>query len=98
MTPPQNKVDKWFMRGKDLVLIVGFLGTVFMWLAKYHALPDEVAAQAKQIEAVKTEMAVFHDYTIRTDGRLSRIEDNQVYTNKGIDEIKSWLKPTRRES
>lgn len=72
------------MRAKDGILIVGFLGTLFMWAVKYHALPDEVAAQAKAIEAVKAEVVELHDYTIRTDGRLSRIEDGQLYTNKGI--------------
>ena len=83
------------MRGKDAVIIVGFLGTVFMWLVKYHALPNEVLAQAAEIKTVKAELSELHDYTLRTDGRLSRIEDNQIYTNKGIDEIKSWLRKGR---
>lgn len=88
----QSKIDKIFMRVKDGILIAGFLGTAFVWAVKYHALPDEVEAQAKEIQAVKMEMAEFHDYTLKTDGRLARIEDNQGYTNKGIDEIKGWLR------
>lgn len=92
MAAPQSKLDKWFMRGKDAILIAGFVGSAFMWLVKFHNLPDEVAAQAKQIEGCKKEMGEFHDYTLRTDGRLARIEDSQKYTNKGIDEIKGWLR------
>ena len=80
------------MRTKDGILIAGFLGTIFIWAVKYHALPTEVMAQAKQIEIVKVEIAELHDYTLKTDGRLARIEDNQGYTNKGIDEIKGWLR------
>lgn len=79
------------MRIKDGILIVGFIGTLFMWAVKYHTLPDEVLAQAKQIEIVKAEISELHDYSIKTDGRLVRIEDNQGYTNKGIDEIKRWI-------
>jgi len=88
----QSKTDKLFMRAKDLILIAGFIGTLFMWAVKYHGLPDEVSAQAKQIESVKLEIRELHDYTLKTDGRLARIEDSQIYTNKGIDEIKSWLR------
>ncbi len=92
MTKPQSPIDKLFMRAKDIILIALPLGSIFLYIAKFADLPTEVAAQAKQIEAVQSEVVNLHDYTLRTDGRLSRIEDSQVYTNKGIDDIKVWLR------
>lgn len=88
----QSIKDKWFMRTKDALIIASALGTFFVWGIKYYSLPAEVVAQAQDIQTVKAELRELHDYTLRTDGRLARIEDNQSYTNKGIDEIKGWLK------
>lgn len=88
---PQSTLDKWFMRSKDVFLLIGGfggLGACFVFAFNYYSLPFEVKAQAADIKTAQASILELHDYTLRNDGRLSRIEDRQSYTNKGIDDIK----------
>lgn len=82
---PQSRTDKWFMRSKDIVLLIGFLGSLFIWVVKYYSLPGEVLAQAADIKNLQTQVISF-------DKRIDGIQIKQEYTNKSLDDIKSWLK------
>lgn len=73
------------MRSKDVVLLLGFLASLFVWVVKYYSLPGEVEAQAQEIRNLKTQAITF-------DKRFDRIEIRQEYTNKNTDDIKAWLK------
>lgn len=88
----QSQIDKWFMRGKDGLLILGGLGAIFLFLFKYYPLPDTVDAQAQEIAKVEKEIIMLRESDMRFSSRLDNFEVKQDYTNKGVDEVKLWLK------
>lgn len=92
----QSTLDKWFMRVKDGIIISSALGAILLFMVKYYQIPDLVEAQAKEIQQAQTQISQLQEYTIKTDGRMARIEDGQVYTNKGIDDLKGWMKSLSR--
>lgn len=91
MTHPQSKVDKWFMRVKDALIILPAAGALFLFLFRYHALPDEVAANAAEIKAQKTQIQELHDSFLTMNAK-------QDYTIKSMDEMKGWMKALSQRS
>lgn len=87
-----RNLDKWLMRGKDIVLLLGILGPVALFFMSYYELPSKVDKQERDIIVSKVQIAELHDYTLRTDGRLKNIELQGEYNKSGIDRIESWLK------
>lgn len=88
----QNSIDKWLMRGKDLLVIIAALGSFFLFVVKYYSLPAEVQAHAEQIETQNQKISDLALADMRISARLDQFELKQDYTNKGVDRIENWLK------
>jgi len=85
MTAPQSKIDKWFMRGKDILILLGAVWASLIFLNGYYNLPLATAANAEEIEAVKKRVN-------EIEMRLVRIESKQDYQIQSLDELKSWVR------
>lgn len=92
---PQSTLDKWFMRGKDVLLLIGGfggLGALFVIAVRYYNLPMQVAAQADEIKSIETNVETLHETDLKLTSRMDVIDAKQDYTNKSLDKQSEWLK------
>ena len=88
----KQHLDAWLIRGKDILLILGAVGAIFACGLKFYSLPNMVDAQAAQISQVQGQVQVLHETDMKLSARLDNFEIKQDYTNKGIDDVKEWMK------
>ena len=88
----KQHLDAWLIRGKDILLILGAVGAIFACGLKFYSLPNMVDAQAAQISQVQGQVQVLHETDMNLSARLDNFEIKQDYTNKGIDDVKEWMK------
>lgn len=84
--------DKWLMRIKDILLIGASFSAAFLFLVKYYSLPGEVSAHASVLTEQERKIDVLQQAVVRIDGQFKTIDVKLDQTNKGVEEIKGWLK------
>lgn len=88
----QSKVDKWFMRCKDAIIIFGVVGTIIFGAYKYYKLPEAVASNSAELASHETQIRALQASVEKINSRFETVDLKQDYTNKSIDEMKTWLK------
>lgn len=83
MAQPQSLLDKIFMRGKDTVLIIGAIGSMFVVCVKYYNIPETVAAQGEQLKNVQAYVNQSDKQIAVIQSDLKNIRDNQSDMKEG---------------
>lgn len=69
--------DQFLIRAKDVILIVGFVGSIFIFTGKLYSLPDVVAAHEARITSLEK--------------CLIKATASMEHMSKSIDEIKGHV-------
>lgn len=80
-----SNVDRWLIRAKDIIIVIGAIATFLAFGIKLYALPTEVTAHAKELKAQDARITAVESFMATTNVKLS-------YIASSIDELK-----TRRE-
>lgn len=77
-----SPLDHFLIRAKDVGVICGVAGAIFLWSGKLSVLPARVDASEKEIAGIKEQIKINSD-------KLIEIQSDIKYLVKSMDELKS---------
>lgn len=93
----QNAKDKWLMRSKDLILIVGAVLGMLAGIGKLYVMADAVTVNAQRIDKMEPVVMSHETKIALNDERWMQIQRQIESMNKKLDRENRDSFPRRRE-